>query len=182
MSLGISNQKKLWYFWNFDILYFDVGIVSHLIMKLAFQSLCCFKIKRCFLCESNNLTLYYCPQLDKYNNINDWTQGVSCKMLRDNPHLFEIHKTDFIIDFVAPFKTFWAYKFCKNPFCPIKMNFLISEIIRCFLKTTFRHPFIRWQTNHSSNFHFKVTKQFWTKTRKIKYASHISWAIFQLYA
>jgi hypothetical protein len=53
------------------------------------------------------------------------------------------------------------------------------RIIQCFLKTTFKHLFIRWQTSHSSNFHFNMTKQLWIRTWKIKNACPVSpWLYF----
>jgi hypothetical protein len=139
---------------------------------MSFQPICCFKIKICF-CESNNLTLYCYPRLDKYNGRNDWTLGESCNILRGKP--FETHKTnphDWLHSFIQSTLTTSILQKKKSLFQnnseKINLRFdFINNLIFFNKKTEFRHSFIRWETNHSSNFNFKATKQFWTKTQKI---------------
>jgi hypothetical protein len=69
---GNLTQEKVWYVSNFVILHFGFGITSHLLMKLVFSISLLFWNQNIFY-GTNNLALYCCPQLDKYNGRNDRT-------------------------------------------------------------------------------------------------------------
>jgi hypothetical protein len=130
------------------------------------------------------ITWHYIVISDWINIMGEWleVQGVLCKMLRGNLYLYETHKTDPYDWLHGSIQNILATSILKNPFCQNNPKnwicFLVSEIIWCFLKTVFILLFIRWETNHSSNSYFEVTKQFWTKKLKMKMhkkiAPHVS--------
>jgi hypothetical protein len=120
MSLGNLTQERVWYMPNFVIMHFGFGIASHILMKYVFSIPFLFWNWKMFFCESNNLTLYYYPWLNKYNRKNDWTLWCIMQYTkRQSSPFLKLIKLTFIIDFMGLLKTFQSHQFWKIPFAKI---------------------------------------------------------------